>query len=155
MVKKEEVLPSDKKLFEFFYVGEEEELINKEVIIKKLLNGISYYENVSLDDFPRVKSETIKVEMSPEQMMEYKKYVGQIILEKKIINIDTDVRLTDLLVNYKLLDKKKKNAFLSATRQLSNIVNKTNITPKIRKIIDKIKSGPLPALIYSNYLELN
>ena len=91
--------------------------------------------------------------MSPEQMMEYKKYVGQIILEKKIINVDTDVRLTDLAVNYKLLDKKKKNAFLSATRQLSNIVNKQNITPKIRKIIDKIKQGPFPALIYSNYLE--
>ena len=153
MVKKEEVLPSDKKLFEFFYVGEEEELINKEVIIKKLSNGISYYENVSLDDFPRVKTEIIKVEMSPEQMMEYKKYVGQIILEKKIINVDTDVRLTDLLVNYKLLDKKKKNAFLSATRQLSNIVNKTNITPKIKKIIEKIKLGPFPALIYSNYLD--
>lgn len=153
MVKRTEVLPSDKKLFEFYYIGEEEELINKEIIVKKLSNAISYYENVSLDDFPRVKTEIIRVEMSPEQMMEYKKYVGQIILEKKIINVDTDVRLTDLAVNYKLLDKKKKNSFLSATRQLSNIVNKTDITPKIRKIIDKIKQGPLPALIYSNYLD--
>jgi len=86
-------------------------------------------------------------------MLEYKKYVGQIILEKKIINIDTDVRLTDLAVNYKLLDKKKKNSFLSATRQLSNVINKFTITPKIKKIIDKIKSGPFPAIVYSNYLD--
>jgi superfamily II DNA or RNA helicase len=154
MVKKIEVLPSDKKLFEFYYMNEEEgTLINKEMIISKLSGGISYYENVSLGDFPRSIEEIIHVEMCPEQMLEYKKYVGQIILEKKIINIDTDVRLTDLAVNYKLLDKKKKNSFLSATRQLSNVINKFTITPKIKKIIDKIKSGPFPAIVYSNYLD--
>jgi superfamily II DNA or RNA helicase len=154
MVKKKELLPTDKQLFEFYYMNEEEgTLMNKEMIISKLSSAISYYENVSLGDFPRSIEEIIYVEMSPEQMLEYKKYVGQIILEKKIINIDTDVRLTDLAVNYKLLDKKKKNSFLSATRQLSNVVNKFTITPKIRKIIDKIKTGPLPAIVYSNYLD--
>jgi SNF2 family DNA or RNA helicase len=95
----------------------------------------------------------MRVEMSPQQMLEYKKYVGQIILEKKIVNVDTDVRLTDLAVNYRLLDKKKKNSFLSATRQLSNVIDKFSLTPKIKKIIDKIKLGPFPALVYSNYLE--
>jgi superfamily II DNA or RNA helicase len=154
MVKKNEVLPSDKKLFEFYYVNEEEgELINKDMLVKKLSDTISYYENVLLDDFPKVSTQIMRVEMSPAQILEYKKYVGQIILEKKIVNVDTDVRLTDLAVNYRLLDKKKKNSFLSATRQLSNIIDKNSLTPKIRKIIDKIKLGPFPVLVYSNYLE--
>ena len=154
MIKKNEVLPSDKKLFDFYYVNDEDcELINKEIIISKLSGAISYFENVSLDDFPKVSTEIMRVEMSPQQMLEYKKYVGQIILEKKIVNVDTDVRLTDLAVNYRLLDKKKKNSFLSATRQLSNVIDKFSLTPKIKKIIDKIKLGPFPALVYSNYLE--
>ena len=154
MVKKQEILPSNKDLFKFYYINEDDEtLINSDTIKKKLLNAISYYENVSYDDFPRSTEQIIKVEMSPEQMMEYKKFVGQIILDKKIINIDTDVRLTDLAVNYKLLDKKKKNAFLSATRQLSNIVNKTELTPKIKKIIDMVRTNGFPAIIYSNYLD--
>jgi len=154
MVKKAEVFPSDKNLFEFYYMNEEEgEIINKDTIKLKLLNSISYYENISMNDFPKSVEEIVRIEMSPEQMIEYKKYVGQIILDKKIIDIDTDVRLIDLAINYKLLDKKRKNSFLSATRQLSNVINKSTITPKIKKIIEKIKNGPLPALVYSNYLE--
>jgi hypothetical protein len=64
MVKKTEVLPSDKKLFEFYYMNEEEgTIINKETIVNKLSNSISYYENVSLGDFPKSIEEIINIEL--------------------------------------------------------------------------------------------
>jgi SNF2 family DNA or RNA helicase len=129
------------------------ELANKELLVKKMGCAVSYYENVSQSSFPEVFVSTMRVEMDPAQITEYKKYVGQIILEKQIVNIDTDVRLTDLEVNYRLLDKKKKNSFLSATRQLSNAVTKSDPSSKTRKIISTLLSNPFPALVYSNYLD--
>jgi hypothetical protein len=47
--------------------------------------------------------------MSLEQMNKYKEFVATIILDKKIINVDTDVRTSDLEINYNFFDKKKKN----------------------------------------------
>lgn len=156
MVKKSEILPSNTQLFNFYYMSNDEEepgLINRENIVSKLMCTISYYENVSLGSFPEVQTSIMKVEMDSAQILEYKKYVGQIILEKNVVNVDTDVRLTDLEVNYKLLDKKKKNAFLSATRQLSNAVSKREPSSKTKKLIETLLNNPFPAIVYSNYLK--
>ena len=157
MVKKKEVLSSNTQLFNFYYLDEEDEtkLTNITQLLNKMKCAISYYENVGQSSFPTVFSKIVKVEMDPTQIIEYKKYVGQIILEKKIIDVDKDVRLIDLEVNYKLLDKKKKNSFLSATRQLSNAVAKNIPTSKTQHIIKTLLSKPykFPALVYSNYLE--
>ena len=143
MVKKKEVLPTNTQLFDFYYLDEEDgsQLTNKSMLVSKLACTISYYENVNQSSFPEVFVTVMKVEMDPAQITEYKKYVGQIILEKQIVNIDTDVRLTDLEVNYRLLDKKKKNSFLSATRQLSNAVTKDNPSSKTRKLISTLLSS--------------
>ncbi len=154
MVKKQEVLPSAKNLFDFYYLtDEQDELTNTQMLENKIACGVSYYENVNQSSFPEVITSTIRVEMDPNQILEYKKYVGQIILEKQIVNIDSDVRLTDLEVNYRLLDKKKKNSFLSATRQLSNSVDKSRPSSKVTKLISTLLSNPFPALVYSNYLD--
>lgn len=154
MVKKQEVLPSAKNLFDFYYLSDEQdELTNTQMLENKIACGISYYENVNQSSFPEVIVSTMRIEMDPNQILEYKKYVGQIILEKSIVNVDTDVRLTDLEVNYRLLDKKKKNSFLSATRQLSNSVDKFNPSSKVRKLITTLLSNQFPALVYSNYLD--
>ena len=155
MVKRQEVLPSNTQLFNFYYLDDEENpgLTNKSGLQSKISCALSYYENVSSSNFPQVFTSVMPVEMDPAQITEYKKYVGQIILEKRIINVDTDVRLTDLEVNYRLLDKKKKNSFLSATRQLSNAVTKDTPSSKTRKLISTLLSNPFPALVYSNYLD--
>ena len=55
-------------------------------------------------------------------------------------------------IDFYTLDKKKKNFFLSATRQLSNTVNNI-ISTKIKKIFETIKSGPFPVVVYSNFLK--
>lgn len=154
MVKRKEVLPSAKNLFDFYYLSDDgDELTNIQMLENKISCAISFYENVNQSSFPEVIVSTMKVEMDPNQIIEYKKYVGQIILEKNVINVDTDVRLTDLEVNYRLLDKKKKNSFLSATRQLSNSVDKSRPSSKVNKLITTLLSNPFPALVYSNYLE--
>jgi superfamily II DNA or RNA helicase len=158
MIKRQEVLPTNTQLFNFYYLDDQNssdslELTNKSILQSKMLCALSYYENVSNGNFPQVLVTVIPVEMDPAQIIEYKKYVGQIILEKKIINVDTDVRLTDLEVNYRLLDKKKKNSFLSATRQLSNAVQKQIPSSKTNKLISTLLSNPFPALVYSNYLD--
>jgi len=155
MIKRQEVLPTNTQLFNFYYLDDQDshELTNKSILQSKISCALSYYENISNGNFPKVLVSVIPVEMDPAQIIEYKKYVGQIILEKKIINVDTDVRLTDLEVNYRLLDKKKKNSFLSATRQLSNAVTKQLPSSKTRKLISTLLSNPFPALVYSNYLD--
>ena len=152
MVKQNDILPTEKKLFDFYFINDEYKINNSDMLEKKLKNSISFYENKSSNDYPSSTEEIIRVEMSPEQMNKYKEFVGTIILDKKIINVDTDVRTSDLEINYNFLDKKKKNSFLSATRQLSNVVDKNTITPKIKNVINKVIENPFPAIIYSNYL---
>lgn len=48
---------------------------------------------------------------------------------------------------------KKKNFFLSATRQLSNTLEGDPSFPKIKAIYNKIISGQFPCIVYSNYLK--
>jgi len=154
MIKKEDILPTNKKLFDFYYYNEDNDTINNQIMLEnKIKNTISYYENTDTENYCKKKEYVIKVEMSPAQMLEYKKFVSIIILDKKVVNPDTDVRLDDLYINYGLLDKKKKNSFLSATRQLSNVIDNNTITPKLQKIFNKLISNKFPAIIYSNYLD--
>ena len=152
IIQQKDILPTDKKLFDFYFINDELKINNTDLLEKKLKNSISFYENKNIDDYPTVKEEIIRIEMSPEQMNKYKEHVGQILLDKKIINVDTDVRTIDLEINYNFLDKKKKNSFLNATRQLSNVVDKDILTPKIKNIINKLVDNPFPAIVYSNYL---
>jgi len=154
MIKKEDILPTNKKLFDFYYYNEDTDTINNQIMLEnKIKNTISYYENIDTENYCKKKEYVIKVEMSPAQMIEYKKFVSIIILDKKVVNPDTDVRLDDLYINYGLLDKKKKNSFLSAIRQLSNVIDNNTITPKLQKIFNKLISNKFPAIIYSNYLD--
>ena len=56
-------------------------------------------------------------------------------------------------VNLDMFDKKKKNFFLNATRQLSNTIDSNDTFPKIQQIYGVLKKGPFPAVVYSNFLE--
>ena len=45
------------------------------------------------------------------------------------------------------------NAFLNATRQISNTYGGKTNTPKLKKVLEFIKKNPKPAIVYSNWLE--
>lgn len=148
IVKDNEALPTDRHLFANMYYDEDNiGIINQDIIMKKLGNCISYYFQKDNDDFPMYKTEEIEIEMNDAQLKEYVYYVKQIIMEGKENNKSNPYE-----IDFSTLDKKKKNFFLSATRQLSNTVKDT-ISPKILAIYNKIKKGPYPAIVYSNFLK--
>lgn len=147
---KGDVFPTDRNLFNFFYFDEHSLTItNKPLISNKLRNTISHYEIKSnLKYYPNYKSHTIKIEMSSLQFEEYKNYL-KLVHDQPSSLVDIDI-LLDFDMN---LTKRKKNYFLSATRQLSNTLNSDINSPKILAIYKKIRKGAFPIIIYSNYLK--
>lgn len=150
IVKGEEVLPTDRYLFEqMFYDEEKMQLINQDILYNKLKDTISYYKIGNDANYPTSKTHIISIEMSHEQIEEYVYFVKKIIFEDKGITNTIDI----LNIDYGLLSSKKKNSFMTATRQLSNTVNNSSDSPKIKAILEKIMAGPYPIIVYSNYLK--
>lgn len=150
IVKGEDILPTERKLFDqMFYDDEKMTLINEKILFDKLKNTISYYKATDTDNYPSSTTHYIEVEMSHAQINEYIYYVKKILYEDKDIVDDSDI----LNIDYGLLPNKKKNFFLNVTRQLSNTLNNSETSPKIKEIFDKIKKGPYPVIIYSNFLK--
>jgi len=143
MVKQVDVLPETSKEFKFFYYDETFETpTNIESFIEKISNSISYYKKSLDDHYPRSTITIIKVDMSNEQISEYRFFV------KKILSLDNIQH-----IDYSIIDKRKVNYFLTVTRQLSNTVNNSPNSPKMQSIYKFIKENPKPAVVYSNFLE--
>ena len=149
IVKGEEVLPTEKNLFnQMFFDEEKMALINEDILFNKLKNTISYYKMVDDVNYPTSTTYYMEVEMNHAQLDEYVYYVKKIIFEDKNITNVVDI----LNIDYGLLTTKKKNSFLTATRQLSNTLNNADNTPKIKAIYKRIRNGPYPVIVYSNFL---
>lgn len=150
LIKQEEVLPTDRKLFNYFYFDEEKiKIINKKELNKKIDKSLSYYSAKDVNKFyPSYKIRHYKTEMNSEQIQAYVKYVKTIIYKNNPSNISD---LTQ--IDFEILNKKEKNFFLQATRQISNTVNDDHNSPKIRKLYKKLSSGKYPAVVYSNFLK--
>lgn len=155
LVKRDEVLPTDKKLFDYFYFNEDSlEMINKDELKNKIKNAISYYKIKDYNIFyPSKKEKLIKIEMSPEQVHEYKRYIRTIFYKNDSKSIPTTDISGITHINFETLGKREKNFFLQSTRQLSNTIDNDHNSPKIRKLYKKITSLPYPAIVYSNYLK--
>jgi len=154
IVNGEDVMPTDPSIFNNMYYNEEEvRLINTDILAKKLNNAISYHRTITRNsDFP--SSETIfrEVEMNQIQLEQYAEYIKKYLYDKDVVRINPTV--TEIYnVDFSLFNRKKKNFFLSATRQLSNTVDGNPDFPKITQIMDVIRKGPFPAVVYSNYLK--
>ena len=153
IVKGDDVLPTDKQLFDqMFYDSEKMILVNSSLLENKLKNTISYYKAEFDDNYPTSTSNYIEVEMSHDQLMEYIYYLKKVIYDDGLDgNIVDNVNIFD--IDYGLLPSKKRNFFLNATRQLSNTIKNDPTSPKIIEICQKIISGPQPVVVYSNFLK--
>ena len=159
IIKNKEVMTTDKSLFDFYYIEDinnnnyDVTFKNIEELKEKLSNAISYYEPKN-GSILKIDIEYPKTYLSTAQLIEYKNYIVKLInpISKRIVHLETDINAEDFNVDFQTLDIKKKNAFLTATRQLSNTVNNDSNAPKILKIIEHIKKGPKPVLVYSNFL---
>lgn len=110
---------------------------------KYVKNVVSYYKPELTNDFPKFTNKIVKVQMSNIQNKIYQK------LSKKITKADLS-----LLQSGNEITKKTSafNSFLNLTRQISNTWKGSTDSPKIKKIIEYIKKGPKPCIVYSNWL---
>lgn len=150
IVKGLDVLPTERSLFEQMYYDEENmTIVNENNLMSKLKNTISYYKTENDDNYPSSSYYYEKVVMSEDQIKEYIYYIKKIIYENENIIDNLDL----FNIDYGMLSKKKRNFFLNVTRQLSNTVKKSHNSPKITEIFKKIKDGPYPIVVYSNFLK--
>jgi superfamily II DNA or RNA helicase len=160
-----EVLTTDKSLFDFYYIENISDSYNNKLkydirfkesdkLRNKIKGYVSYYEPKLTKNSLKIDIKYPTVNLSQTQLIEYKNYIVRLInpITKRIIHLDTDINAEDYNVDFITLDTRKKNAFLTATRQLSNTVNNDYNSPKIKEIINKINNGPKPVIIYSNFL---
>lgn len=146
IVKKDEVLPTDRELFNFLYFDENNlDITNDHLLYDKLKNCISYYKKDDSKDYPRSRIISKKIKMSKLQLDEYIKYI------KKLIYQELDYSVNILDIDFSVLSKRKKNVFLNATRQLSNTMDGSSETPKMKEMLNVIKKNAFPAIVYSNY----
>jgi superfamily II DNA or RNA helicase len=152
IIKKKEALPTERKMFEMLYYDDENnQIVNRDNLVDILRNTISYYSASENENRSYPDSNTIYkcVEMDAQQIAEYTSYVKKFIYDANINITDEDI----LQIDYATLPNKKKNMFLNATRQLSNTAKKAKASPKILEILDIIKNGPRPVIVYSNFLD--
>lgn len=148
IVKRSNVLPTDREQFNFLYFNEHELTIkNENIIASKLRNAISFYEKADDANYPSSDVVYKKVIMTKPQMDEYSKYVIKLLFAG-----DMPQRTDVFDIDFDMLTWRKRNSFLTATRQLSNIVEGQTCSTKLQGIYDTISSGPFPAVIYSNFL---
>lgn len=148
IVQNKAVLPTDIKSFNASYYDEESgTVLNQEILYKKLKNCISFYDRKKDHaDYPESDTIYIDIEMNKQQLDEYRFYIKKYLYDQYVGSITYKI-------DFENINPRKKNFFLSSTRQLSNTINGSSDFPKIQKMYQHIKKGPFPIVIYSNYLK--
>jgi superfamily II DNA/RNA helicase len=84
--------------------------------------------------------------MNGMQLEEYRSYMKKFLYDQTLGNLTYKI-------DFENINPRKKNFFLSGTRQLSNTIDGSTDFPKIQKVYEQIKHGPFPCVVYSNYLK--
>lgn len=148
IVKNKAVLPTDTNTFNASYYDESSGTVtNTDILTEKLKNSISYYNRRKEHiDYPESDTLYMDVEMNDAQLEEYKAYLRKFLYEQTVGSLTYKI-------DFENINAKKKNFFLSSTRQLSNTIDGNSDFPKIQRIYKHIKKGPFPCVVYSNYLK--
>jgi len=158
IVKKSDVLPTERRLFDFLYFDENTmQILNEHLLKDKFKNCISFYEQSNNADYPKSTVHVEKVIMTKNQLNKYAIYLLKIIYNDYSKEELKDTNLIDLF-NIKLdfINKRAKNSFLTATRQISNTVDGSSEKEDSSKIIamyDVLIKGKFPVIVYSNFLK--
>ncbi len=123
-----------------------------------LRNTISYYKT-SGADYPTFEIHYKYVNMTPEQIRLYKKYIRKIIYLKTGERDYTDVgsdkwieKWNEIGTKYELIESIRENSFFAAVRQISIAVNSDYSAPKISMVYKQLMKGKFPAVIFSNFI---
>lgn len=149
IVKKSDVLPTEKELFNFFYFDDNKmEITNKDMLLDKIRNTVSYYSNIDDTNFPKSNIYSRMVVMDGKQIEEYERYVKRFIYDYQV---PASADIYNIKFDY--LKRGKLNSFLAATRQISNTVDGDIDSSKLKLLLKVVKREKFPAVIYSNYLK--
>ena len=94
----------------------------------------SYYFPDVTSDYPDVKRDNMKVKMTKQQNLEYKKALNLLSSEEKK-SIENGGQFTGKMGTL--------NAFLNLTRRISNISSTEKTSPKLDKILNMCKNGDI------------
>jgi superfamily II DNA or RNA helicase len=134
-------MPLKEKAFNKRFIRDDK--LHKEPFKKIISNLISFYQPGESTDYPNVDKCLIKMKMSKDQYDVYMKACKQIPnSELHLMNQGKDIKKS---INF--------NAFLNATRQVSNTFQSRTDTPKLSKILKYVKLYEKPVIIYSNFLD--
>jgi len=147
IIQNKAVLPTDVRTFNASYYDEDSGTItNRDVLANKLKGCISFYARKrEHEDYPESDTMYIDIDMNDEQLEEYRSYLKKFLYEHTVGSLTHKI-------DFENINARKKNFFLSATRQLSNTINGNSDFPKIKAIYEYIRKGPYPCVVYSNYL---
>lgn len=150
IIKKEDALPLERELFEYFYYDRiNNSITDQETLRERIKKSISYFKkNDTMKEYPKTNTIIKSIIMNGDQIQEYGKHVRRFIYDYQV---SVSANLYDIKFDY--LNRSKLNSFLSATRMISNTVNGEIDTPKIVEIVKIIKDGPFPVTVYSNFLD--
>lgn len=148
IIKNRAVLPTDIKTFNASYYDEDTgTIINRDILSEKLKDCISYYARKrEHEDYPESDTMYLDIEMNNLQLEEYRSYLKKYLYDQTVGSLTYKI-------DFENLNAKKKNFFLSGTRQLSNTIDGRSDFPKPQKIYEYIKKGPYPCVVYSHYLK--
>ena len=150
IIQNKAVLPTDIRTFNAAYYDESSNtVINRDILFNKLKNCISYYDKTNKNvDYPTSQTISINIEMNSRQLDEYLLYIKKFLYDQSDGHSSLNFK-----IDFENINPRKKNFFLSGTRQLSNTLHGSSDFPKILQIFDYIKKGPFPIVVYSNYLK--
>ena len=123
----------------------------KEATRNALVDKVSVYLPQNPAGFPKQRNHTVTVRFSPDQFVNYM----YILKRSPGIRLAMPKDANDIPV-----PSSKDLAFLGKVRQLSNVVSYWEKnpsvyipqTPKLQRLCEALDTGPLPAVIYSNYI---
>ena len=163
------VLPTDEKQFNYHYTRRVKSnpgpigrafgakpkdtihAINLDDFTRRVSPYVSFHSNTSDPSMPTVHQRNVNVEMTEDQVKTYTKLQRQLptsIRRRMEGSIPTAEK-----------DAPRLNAFLSATRQISNTGDsfvthgRKEYSPKLKSIVHNVTKSPGQSLIYSNYLD--
>lgn len=151
IVLNDNVLPEPEHEFNELYLDDQGTkffIKNKEDLYRRLKNTTSYYKVTNSPDYPQYVETYIEVKMDKTQLKEYVYYIKKVLYDDDATRSEKNI----FKIDFNLLASKKRNIFMTITRQLSNTVNNNPYSPKLISIYENIRKGLFPVVVYSNFI---
>ena len=123
---------------------------NTNLFRSKIRGLFSFYENIDVSKYPTTKKYEKSVIMDKLQQTLHTKIEEQTLTKKELKMLSNNYAL-DVGNSEAKGTASRVNAYLSKTRQLSNVVD-SKPSEKVKQILSHVLSAKKPVVVYSNYI---